>query len=552
VQPLKHPSLSQAPSNFIDGRWITLAQGAGRGGGKASPTLVASHNPAHPDRVVWSGVCDTAAVDAAVSAARAAFPAWAKWGRDNRFRVLRKFAELCKLHTQRIAELICDETGKVMWEAKGEAAALSAKVDITLDTSAHGGLSRVNGFEFEMGAAGAGQKTARCWFKPHGVVGVLGPFNFPAHLPNGHIVPALAMGNTVVFKPSDKAPGVGQLLVELLNEALVAEHAPNQGRGVINLVQGGAPVASALSTHADIDGLLFTGSWPVGRRILEANLDRPGRIVALEMGGNNPAIVLDDADVKQAAVEIVRCAFNTTGQRCTCTRRVIVQSLIADRLLEAIVSAAENLVIADPRASLKGGVFMGPIINDASRQAVLEFQSRCEEAGGEILLPARGFEYVPPGHTRGEGFYVSPSIIRVDEFTRDEFDPKGNAKSFVPGCDHEVFGPLLRVCEVRSLDEALEQANATKYGLAASIFTTDQAAAERFLFECRAGCLNVNTGTAGASSKLPFGGLGHSGNHRPAGSFSLDYCAYPVAGMIERGQTSQLAEGMKWDETWGG
>lgn len=522
----KHASLAHGPSDLIGGEWVTLA-------GTNQGAVVESRNPARPDAVVWSGRSDPAHVDAAVRAARAALPAWARWGREKRFAVLRRFAELTKLKAPAMAELICDETGKVMWEARGEASALASKVDITLDMSPIGGLRRVDGFEFEMG----GQKLGRAWFRPHGVMAVVGPFNFPAHLPNGHIIPALAMGNTVVFKPSDKAPGVGQMLVELLAEALEKEGAPNGGKGVINLVQGAGEIAAALTSHADVDGVLFTGSWPVGRKIMEASLDRPSRIVALEMGGNNPAVVMEDADLRQAAIEIVRCAFNTTGQRCTCTRRVIAHARIADRLTDVIQKATRALAFGDPRA--KTPTFAGPIISEGSRRAVLEFQAAALSAGAEPIVEAAPIEI------RGGGWFISPGVLRVDRFSGDD-----TAASKDAGCDLEVFGPLLRVCEVRDLDEAIQQANASRYGLAASIFTRDQAAAERFLFEVKAGCLNVNAGTAGASSKLPFGGVGLSGNHRPAGSFSLDYCAYPVAGMIERSEAAQVSEGMNWDEQW--
>lgn len=523
----KHASLVHGPGDLIGGEWVGLA--GGRNGG----ALLESHNPARPDAVVWSGRSDPSHVDAAVRAARAALPAWAKWGKERRFAVLRRFAELCKLRAPAMAEIICDETGKVMWEARGEAGALASKVDITLDMSPIGGLKRVDGFEFEMG----GQKLGRAWFRPHGVMAVIGPFNFPAHLPNGHIVPALAMGNTVIFKPSDKAPGVGQMLVELLAEALEKEGAPNGGKGVINLVQGAGDVAAALANHDGIDGVLFTGSWPVGRKILEANLDRPSRIVALEMGGNNPAIVMEDADLRQAAIEIVRCAFNTTGQRCTCTRRVIAHARIADRLIAVLEKATRALTFGDPRS--KTHTFAGPIISDAARKSVLDFQAAAIKGGAEAIVEAAPIEI------RGGGWFISPGVLKVDRFTAGDGPASKN-----PGCDVEVFGPLVRICEVRDLDEAIEQTNASRYGLAASIFTKDQAAAERFLFDVRAGCLNVNAGTAGASSKLPFGGVGQSGNHRPAGSFSLDYCAYPVAGMIERGEAAQVTEGMNWDEQW--
>lgn len=522
----KHASLRHPPSDLIGPEWITLSKLGGE--------HIASHNPAKPDQQVWSGHSEIKHVDGAVKAARKAFPAWNAWGRDNRFRVLKRFAELCKQRAPQMAELICDETGKVMWEAKGEASALASKVEITLDASPIGGLNRVQGFEFEV----ANQRMGRCWFKAHGVMAVLGPFNFPAHLPNGHIVPALAMGNTVVFKPSDKAPGVGQALVELLHEALVLEGAPGKGAGVVNLVQGGAEVAAALSGHEGLDGVLFTGSWPVGRKIMQANLDRPGRIIALELGGNNPAVVMHDADLRQAAIEIVRCAFNTTGQRCTCTRRAIVHYAVANRFCAAVVEAAKSLVVGSPRSSKP--VFMGPIISKAAREAVLNAQRAWAKQGGEVLLSAEASD----GPERTGGWYVSPGIVKVEKFVANEEKAAGC------GGDIEVFGPMLRISTIADIEQGIEQANATRFGLAASIFTKDQAMAERFLTECRAGCVNINAGTAGASSKLPFGGLGLSGNHRPAGSFSLDYCAYPVAGMIERGAAAAVAEGMRWEDKW--
>jgi len=524
------------PADFISGRWLPLVASDSRAGG-----TITSRNPAHPDEIIWSAAPEPGHVNLAVAAARAALPAWATCPREKRFAVLRRFQQVCKAREADMARMIRDEIGKAAWEARGEASILASKVDITLDESDIGGLHRVRDFQFPISpptaatgtSAPAGGRLGTCSWRPHGVMAVLGPFNFPAHLPNGHIVPALAMGNTVVFKPSDKAPGVGQLLVEFLSEALAEESAPSDG--VINLVQGGADIAASLVKHPDIDGILFTGSWPVGRKILEANLDYPGRLIALELGGNNAAVVLADADLRQAAIEIVRSAFNTTGQRCTCTRRVIVHQSIAPRFITALCKAASNLIVGDPRATHP--VFMGPIINAAAREAVLNAQSDFARTGGDILL-----ESTVPDTPQG-GFYITPGIIRVDSFVPTD-EPRH------AGADVEVFGPLLRVCVVDSLDAAMAQTNATRYGLAASIFTHDHAAASRFLSECRAGCVNINTGTAGASSKLPFGGLGLSGNHRPAGAFALDYCAYPVAGMIEQENAASIPEGMRFEDSW--
>ncbi|MEK6703690.1 MAG: aldehyde dehydrogenase family protein [Planctomycetota bacterium] len=512
---MKHASLQRPPSNLIGGRWLPLPAG---------PSAITSTNPAHPSSTVWSGLADPTHVDSAVAAARQALKVWSHWPGEKRAQVLRTFQDIAARRVNDIAAIIQSETGKVAWDSKAEATLLGAKVDITLDAGPDAAMRRVTGFETPL----ADTRSGRCWFRPHGVMAVLGPFNFPAHLPNGHIIPALAMGNTIVLKPSDKTPGVGQLLGELYQEALDAHGAPP---GVVNVVQGRADIAQSLVAHDDLDAVLFTGSWPVGRAIMAANLDRPGRMLALEMGGNNAAVILPDADLRQAVIECVRSAFITTGQRCTCTRRVIVHESIAPKVIAAICKAASNLIVGDPAAPHP--VFMGPVISESARKAILDAQSTLAKAGGEVLVPCTSID--------GEGWFISPGVMRVPRF---ELGTTG------PGADIEIFGPFLRVSTAASLDDALTQANATNFGLAASIFTRDQAAIDQFLTHARAGCVNVNTGTAGASSKLPFGGLGQSGNHRPAGAFSLDYCAYPVAGMIEKGQAAQIPAGMRFEPDW--
>lgn len=510
--------LANPPADLIAGTPVPLDP--------AGPGEIVSTNPADPSREIWRGVPKPAHVDAAVAAARDALPAWSRTSLEERARVLHRVRDIFKARVDDFARLISEETGKALWDAKGEAGILAGKIDITLSTAANAGMSRVTGFE----SAVNDTKRATCRFMPHGVMAVIGPFNFPAHLPNGHIIPALAMGNTVVLKPSDKTPAVGQFLGEIYAEALAAEGAPP---GTLSVVQGAADVAQRLTTHADIDGILFTGSWPVGRRILEANLDHPGRVVALEMGGNNPAVIMPDADLRQAAIECVRCAFITTGQRCTCTRRVIVHEALADRVIAAICKSASTLIVGPPDA--EHPVFMGPLVTAQARDAVLAAQAKYAKADATVLVEATIPDHLAAGH------YVTPSVIQVDRFDRDADDA---------GCDEETFGPLLRISIARDLDDAIHQANATRFGLASSIFSKDQATIDRYVAEARAGCVNVNTGTAGASSALPFGGLGLSGNHRPAGAFSLDYCAYPVAGMIESGDAAAIPAGMTFDDNW--
>ncbi|MEM7754542.1 MAG: aldehyde dehydrogenase family protein [Planctomycetota bacterium] len=515
--------LASPPADLIGGSWSNL-----------SGDKITSTNPARPEHILWQGTPVREHVDQAVEAARAALPAWSDWPIERRAEVLQHFAKLCTERVEAMAQVICAETGKAWWDSKAEAGLLAAKVKITLDTTTQNfGRTRVTGYDIDLSET----KQASAWFKPHGVMACVGPFNFPAHLPNGHIVPALFMGNTIVFKPSDKTPAVGQLLIEYLDEALRAHNAPP---GVVNLVQGDAENAAALVAHPGLDGILFTGSWPVGRRILESNLDHPGKIIALEMGGNNPAVVMPDADLRQAAIEVVRGAFVTTGQRCTCTRRLIVHESVADPLIAAVCKTASNLVVNDPKAD---PVFMGPLVTADARDNALAFQSKLSDADAEIMLQMTGD--IPAVADSG-GHYITPGIARIDRFTSST----DNGSGFDAGCDEEVFGPLLRVSVVKDLDDAIAQANATRFGLAAAVFTKDEATAKRFRAEVRAGCINWNSATAGASSALPFGGLGISGNHRPAGSFSLDYCAYPVAGMTERGDAAGLAQGMTFEDEW--
>lgn len=518
-----------APADLIAGRWVAIPSRGSKG-----PTI-RSHNPAHPDQTVWEGTPRIGHVAEAIESARSAQRDWARTPIERRVECLSALKDLFDARTGEIAEVICAETGKAMWEAEAEVKLLAAKVDTTLlegPMDAGSGRARVNSYDIPLGATRKGV----CSFRPHGVMGVIGPFNFPAHLPNGHIVPALLMGNTVVFKPSDKAPAVGQFLAALYHEALTSAGAPE---GVINLVQGGAETARAVVAHDGLDGILFTGSWPVGRAILEANIDRPGRIIALEMGGNNPTVVLPEADLRLAAIEAVRAAFATTGQRCTCTRRLIVHESIAERFVTAIAKITSTLVIGDPRGVAGAQPFMGPIIRSEARDAVLKFQGDLLSAGARPVVQSTPMEHPSGGH------YITPGILRVDRFSLSE-SPSRDA-----GCDVEVFGPMLRVSTCADLDDALDQANATRFGLAASLFSRDQRSITAFLAEARAGCVNINTGTAGASGKLPFGGLGHSGNHRPAGAFALDYCAYPVASMIESGdELPPLSPGMRIDESW--
>jgi succinylglutamic semialdehyde dehydrogenase len=329
------------------------------------------------------------------------------------------------------------------------------------------------------------------------VLAVLGPYNFPAHLPNGHIVPALIAGNALVFKPSEKTPAVGEYLVSLYHEAGVPED-------VVRIVQGGPEVGRALAGHDGLDGLLFTGSARAGLALHRQFADTPQRILALEMGGNNPLVVWNAPDVQAAAVTAVQSAFLSAGQRCTAARRLIVEDGKHQELIDAIARLADRLIVGDPHAT--PAPFMGPVIDnqaaDHLQEAFLDLMGRGGRAIRRLDRP------------QDDRPFLTPAIIDVTE-VRERVDA-------------ELFGPILQVIRVPDFDAAIAEANASRYGLAASLVGGNPELYERFWANVRAGVINWNKPTNGAPSTAPFGGIGLSGNHRPSAFYAADYCAYPV------------------------
>ncbi len=474
---------------------------------------IESRNPARPDDVVWSGATSTMdEIERALGRARRAHPAWAALGLEGRRPCLERWRAAAMQRADELARLIVRESGKTLAESRLEVQSVCDKVTITLDEAV---LARTRDFTVDAG----GGRLGRCAFRAHGVMAVIGPFNFPAHLPNGQIVPALAMGNTVVFKPSEQCPAVGEAFADLARDAGCPD-------GVFSVLQGGASVARRLVEGDEVDGVLFTGSWPVGRSIMAANLDRPGRMLALEMGGNNAACVLDDAHLRQAVIECVRSSFASTGQRCTCTRRILVHRAIADRFIPAFCKAASNLLVGPGDTS--DPVFMGPLISEAARARALHYQDECVRRGDTLLV--RGSALDRPG------WFMTPSVMQIARFDHAH--------------DDEVFGPIATIAVVDDDDEGIRQMNATAFGLAASVFTNTEARFRSMAPRLRAGCINWNTGTAGASSKLPFGGLGRSGNHRPAAAFASDCCAVPIAQMEVASDGAVVPTGMLWNDEW--
>jgi succinylglutamic semialdehyde dehydrogenase len=449
-------------------------------------TMLSSLEPATGE-TLWTG--ETGDVDSEVRRARAAWSGWAAKPLAVRIETMRRFANVVRGRKDELAQLIARETGKPLWEAATEVDAVVNKVDISV--SAYSERTSQRRLEGALGARVAVRH------KPHGVLAVLGPYNFPAHLPNGHIVPALLAGNAVVLKPSEKTPAVGELLVQLFHEAGVPEE-------VLRCVQGGPEVGKALAAHGGIDGLLFTGSVRAGLALHRQYAETPQKILALEMGGNNPLVMWDIRDVHAAAAIAVQSAFMTAGQRCTAARRLIVQDGQQEPLIEAIVKLTDRIIVDQPLAN--PAPFMGPVIDNQAADQLQEAFLGLLTKGGR---PLKHLE-----RTRDNMPFLTPAVIDVTE-VRDRPDA-------------EMFGPILQVIRVPDFDAALNEANATRYGLAASLIGGSPELYDRFWANIRAGVINWNKPTNGAPSNAPFGGIGLSGNHRPTAYYAADYCAYPV------------------------
>lgn len=460
---------------FIDGKWRS-----GEG-----PELV-SVDPATAEAVWREATATEGDVAGAVEAARRAFPAWADRPREERIAILRRYKEILVERTAVFAEALSRETGKALWETKAELGSMAGKVDLSIKAYDERTGVTENAMPF-------GRAVLR--HRAHGVMAVLGPFNFPGHLPNGHIVPALLAGDTVVFKPSEETPLAGQLMVEALEAAGVPP-------GVVNLVQGGRETGQAL-INQEIDGLLFTGSAAAGAFFRRHFADRPDVILALELGGNNPLVVWDADDAEAVAALVVQSAYITTGQRCSCARRLIVpDDAFGKTVIEATAALADRLAVGPWNGDAEP--FMGPLISARAANAA---RAAAEAMPGERVRALGSVQGLSEA-------FVSPGLIDVTGLETP---------------DEELFAPWLQVRRVAGFDDALKAANATRYGLSAGLISNESRRWEQFLNRIRAGVVNWNRPTTGAAGSMPFGGLGASGNHRPSAYYAADYCAYPVA-----------------------
>ncbi|MCV4341315.1 succinylglutamate-semialdehyde dehydrogenase [Pseudomonas capsici] len=468
-------------SLYIAGAWQA-------GQGEAFDSL----NPV-TQQVLWSGQGASASqVEVAVQAARQAFAGWASRSLEDRISVLESFAASLKQHADELSRCIGEETGKPLWESATEVTSMVNKIAIS-----------VQSYRERTGEKSGplGDATAVLRHKPHGVVAVFGPYNFPGHLPNGHIVPALLAGNTVLFKPSELTPRVAELTVRCWIEAGLPA-------GVLNLLQGGRETGVALAASPGIDGLFFTGSSRTGNALHQQFAGRPDKILALEMGGNNPLVVDQVQDVDAAVYTVIQSAFISAGQRCTCARRLLVpQGAWGDAFLVRLVAVTATLEVG--AFDRQPAPFMGSVISLQAAAALLAAQRDLLAKGAIALL-----EMTQP---QDRAALLTPGILDV------------SAVSNRP--DEELFGPLLQVIRYADFDAAIAEANDTQYGLAAGLLSDSEARYKQFWLQSRAGIVNWNKQLTGAASSAPFGGVGASGNHRASAYYAADYCAYPVASL---------------------
>ena len=452
-----------------------------------SESEIISYEPA-TGAELWRGKVSD--MDEAVGRARRAWPTWAAQSLAVRMELIRRFANEVRKDAEKLATMIARETGKPIWEANAEVDAVVAQVEISIRAYAERTAQR----KFDTALQG----TMAVRHKPHGVVAVIGPFCAPAEIPASQIVPALIAGNAVIFKASEKTPASGELLIRCFTAAGIAAN-------VAQFVVGGPAEGQDLVIHDGIDGVFFTGSAHTGITINRKLAARPDKIVALEMGGSNPMVVWDTPKISDAAALIIQSAFASAGQRCTSTRRLIVKASLYDNVIGEVKKLADRIIFGQPFDN--PAPFMGPVIDNASADGLTEsFLYLLGNGGKAIKHMLRPDDALP---------FLTPAII----------DTTGVADR----PDVELFGPILQVIKVDDLDQAIAEANNSRFGLVAALVGGTPQDYNRFWANVRAGVVNWNRATIATSAAAPLGGIGLSGNHRPSGTYAADYCAYPVS-----------------------
>ncbi len=480
----------QLKGDYFNGRWTMPA--------KVDETI-SKRCPADLTVTLWNATVSYDHIEPVMTSAISGFETWRKTSLDDRIKCLKKYQEIVRAKKSQIAEALALEVGKPLWEALTEAAALDSKVTVTITDS----LARIS------------QKTIKdvmpkidghVVYKPLGPSFIIGPFNFPCHLANGQILSALLSGNSVIFKPSEKTIYSAQLMMECFHEA-------GFPTGVINFINGTGMTASKITSDKRVKGVFFTGSRPVGLKILENTWRDLDKMVALELGGKNSTIIHHDTNISHALPELLRACFLTTGQRCTSTSMILVHRKIEQQFIEEFRKVTERIRVGHPTLCTPEP-FMGPLIDEAAVKMYFDFCEAGKKEGAEEIVKPRSLDVGFQGH------YVSPSIHYAKK-------PDLSGK-FI---QEEIFGPNCFFVPYDDIEEAIKIVNCTPYGLAASVFTREQSIYERCVRDIESGLINLNRSTVGATARLPFGGVKNSGNHRPAAVSMVDYCVHAVASL---------------------
>jgi aldehyde dehydrogenase (NAD+) len=470
--------MTEALRNFIAGEWV--------GASDAAPDI----NPSNTNDIVGlyprASAADT---ETAIAAAKAAFPAWSRSTPQERFEVMNRISIEILARREEIGRMLSREEGKTLAEGIGETVRAGQ-----IFAFFAGEALRLTGETVPSVRPGVGVEMTR---EALGVIGLITPWNFPIAIPAWKIAPALTHGNCVVFKPADLVPGTAHLLSEIITRSGIPA-------GVFNLVNGrGTVVGETMLRHKDIQGISFTGSVGTGRRVALAAIESsPMKKIQLEMGGKNPLVVLDDADLKTAVECAVNGAFFSTGQRCTASSRVIVTEGIHDRFVAAVIERLKGVTVDD---ALKAGTHIGPVVDEKQLETDLKYIEIGKREGGNLVFGGELLKRDTPG------FYLAPTL----------FTDVPNSATIAR---EEIFGPVASVTRVKDYDEALAVANDTEFGLSSGICTTSLKYATHFKRNSEAGMVMVNVPTAGVDYHVPFGGRkGSSYGSREQGAYAKEF-----------------------------
>jgi aldehyde dehydrogenase (NAD+) len=487
--------------HLIDGRWLT-----------PTGTTFESRSPARHEEMI--GVFPTAGpkeVETAVQAARRTFPSWRRTSRVKRAELFDNLAQLIKRDTEALAELMARECGKVLNECRAEVVEGLHMVQYVF------GLGRMP--MGEILASEIAEKDAFMRRKPWGVAAIITPWNFPFAVPLWMLGPSLLEGNTVIFKPSEDTPAIGQRLVELFEEAGFPS-------GVVNLVHGEAGTGEALVRHPGVNIVLFTGSYAVGARIQQLSAEHHDRIVACEMGSKSAVIVCEDARLDLAVTCGILSAFKTSGQRCVSAGRLLIHEKVFDKFADKFVATARRLRVGDP---FDANSFTGPVIHAASVEKIEFYNDLARKEGAKVLL--EGGRMTDGDHA--QGCFMSPFVYRQE------------AKPGLRSIREEVFGPHLALIPFKTNEDAARIYNDTEYGLSLAVITENFRTMRYFREECEYGMGYVNLPCIGAEVHLPFGGVKKSGNGHPSAAGLIETVTHKTAWTVNHAEEVKMAQGLK-------